>query len=475
MRSLSLKLTLAFLAVSLAGVALVAALVWSITATEFSRFLSDQALVNYSTTLKQYYTTHGSWTGVETAVRLQDAQAAQNVQAAQTLQTAQAAQAGQTGQAVQTGQNGQAGQSSPGSQFPDPRRMPPFALADSSGKIVIGFGPFHTGDQPGTQDLQKGTALVVNKQTVGYLLSGGRPNPNSLESRFLDRVTLALVLAALIGVVSAVTLGLFLARTITRPIRDLTVASQLMARGQLSQQVPVRSKDEIGKLTITFNQMSADLEHSNDLRRQMTADIAHDLRTPLSVITGYLEGLKDGVIKPSPKRFAAMYDEAIFLQRLVEDLRTLSLADAGELSMSRQPTQPAELMGRLASSFAHQAEQSQVTLKTNFAENLPLVNIDGERLLQALGNLMTNALRYTPAEGEITLIARQDDGHVLMEVQDSGEGIEAEDLTHIFERFYRGDSSRQETGSGLGLAIAKSIVELQGGAISAASDGSGSG
>ena len=237
----------------------------------------------------------------------------------------------------------------------------------------------------------------------------------------------------------------------------------------------MRSQDELGELTKTFNKMSADLENANALRRQMTADIAHDLRTPLAVITGYLEGLKDGVIKPSPKRFTTMYDEALYLQRLVEDLRTLSLVDAGELSMMLQPVQPGELVQKLAASYQHQAEQKAIHLTVSIEPDLPAIKADPERMQEALSNLVSNAMRFTPAGGQICLAARREGDAVWLEVKDTGSGIAPEVLPHIFERFYQGDDSRQEGGSGLGLAIAKSIIELQGGKISAASAGVGAG
>jgi signal transduction histidine kinase len=170
-----------------------------------------------------------------------------------------------------------------------------------------------------------------------------------------------------------------------------------------------------------------------------------------------------------------MYDEAIYLQRLVEDLRTLSLADAGELSMNRQPTQPGDIIQRLAAAFQHQAEQNQIELKTAVDTDLPAVNIDPERMQQALGNLVSNAIRYTPAGGEILLSARREDGHIQIEVKDTGSGIPSDMLPHIFDRFFRGDDSRQEGGSGLGLAIARSIAELEGGKITATSQGPGAG
>jgi len=241
--------------------------------------------------------------------------------------------------------------------------------------------------------------------------------------------------------------------------------------------VPVRSQDELGELATAFNQMSSDLARANALRRQMTADIAHDLRTPLTVITGYLESLRDGVLKPSPGRFDAMYSEAQHLQRLVEDLRTLSLADAGELPLNRRPTSPRALLEELAAAYEHRAAQAGVTLQVRANHYIPLIQVDPDRIKQVLSNLISNALRYTPTGGQISLTATRHDDQVLLSVQDSGMGITPEALPHIFERFYRGDPARpgQEGESGLGLAIARSIVKMHGGRIWAESDpGAGS-
>jgi signal transduction histidine kinase len=441
MRSLSLKLTLAFMAVSLTGIALVALLVWGITLTEFNRFMQDRALSDFATAAASYYQAHGSWAGVEAALRQQNL--------------------------IPT--PGQPG----GGSNPPP---PPIALTDSQGQIIVAAGPFQQGEKLPTNPGQQKIAITVKNQLVGYVqMAGGPPSPDPLEARYLARTNQALVLAALGAILIAVLLGLFLARTITRPLRDLTAATSALAQGRLSQQVQVRSQDELGELTKTFNKMSADLQKANQLRRQMAADIAHDLRTPLAVITGYLEGLKDGVIKPSPKRFTAMHDEALYLQRLVEDLRTLSLADAGELSMMIQPVQPGELVERLAASYQQQADQKAVRLTVSIEPGLPAIQADPERMQQALSNLVSNAIRYTPAGGQISLLARREGQAVWMEVKDTGSGIASDVLPHIFERFYQGDNSRQDDGSGLGLAIARSIIELQGGEISAASAGAGAG
>jgi signal transduction histidine kinase len=269
---------------------------------------------------------------------------------------------------------------------------------------------------------------------------------------------------------------MLLARTISRPVREITAATKLIAQGELGHQVPVRGKDELGELAASFNRMSADLSQSTELRRQMTADIAHELRTPLSVILGYTEALSDGKLDGTPETFDILHDEAQHLGRLVDDLRTLSLADAGELSLNRRPVHPQALLDRAASAYAAQAQGQNVSLQVETQQNLPQVEVDPDRMAQVLGNLVSNALRFTPEGGEILLSAEKRAGRIaerldslFIYVRDNGAGIALEDLPHIFDRFYKADISRQpEQGeSGLGLAIAKSIVELHGGAISA--------
>jgi signal transduction histidine kinase len=449
-RSLTLKLTLAFLMVSLTGIALVAVIIWAITTIEFNRFLSANSLSTYTTTVTNYYKAHGSWDGVADFLLEQGL-------LSPTPLPADDAQS---------------------SQPPNLNGAPPspFVLVDQNGKVVAAAGHFHQGDTLSIDRFQQYVAINVNNQLVGYVLdTGGLPRPNLFEQRYINQTKLALVYASLGAVLIAVFLGLVLARSITRPVKELTAASHAMAGGQFDQKVAVRSRDELGELTQTFNTMSADLENARRLRQQMTADIAHDLRTPLSVITGYLEGMKDGVLKPTNTRLEAMYNEAVYLRRLVEDLRTLSLADAGELSLNCQPSQPEEIIERLATTFQFEVEQKGIRLKHSIEAALPTVCVDLERMQQALGNLVSNALRYTPAGGEITLSAGKKADVVQFEVKDTGIGISSEVLEHIFDRFYRGDDSREEGGSGLGLAIAKSIVEAQGGKIHAFSAGPGSG
>jgi signal transduction histidine kinase len=254
-------------------------------------------------------------------------------------------------------------------------------------------------------------------------------------------------------------------------VRELTGATKRVAGGELGIQVPVRTGDELGELANSFNQMSADLAQSNQVRRQMTADVAHDLRTPLSVILGYTEALSDGKLQGTPQMYGVMHSEAQHLSHLIDDLRFLSLADAGELPLERRNVSPLDLLNRTAASNHAAAEQKQIDLQVQGAPDLPDLNVDPERMAQVLGNLTSNALRHTPAGGTIVLTARSEVEGVLLQVRDTGSGIAAADLPYIFHRFYRGDLSRQQTGeSGLGLAIAKSIVEAHGGRITAESN-----
>lgn len=432
MRSLGLKLTLAFLVVGVMGAILVALFVGQRTQREFGQFVMDRYQVDAVAELAAYYQRNGNWDGID-AIVVRDL-------------------------------SRRPGRWGPG--------WVPVTLIDANRKVVFGGWHYQVGEQVSRRDTGAGAPIEVDGETVGWLLFDslrptGHPLPGSPEWAFLARVTRATVYGAWGATVIALLLGILLARTISRPVRELTAATQLVAQGQLGHQVPVRTRDELGELAASFNQMSADLAHSNHLRRQMTADIAHELRTPLSVILGYTEALSDAKLQGTPEAFHIMHDEAQHLGRLVEDLQTLALADAGELSLTRRPTAPQTLLERAASAYRAQAEQKGISLHVLAAPDLPEVEVDPDRMAQVLSNLVSNALRYTPAGGEITLSAEFRPSVVRLRVRDTGAGIAPEDLPHVFERFYRGDKSRQrqEGESGLGLAIARSIVETQGGTI----------
>jgi two-component system sensor histidine kinase BaeS len=486
-RSLTLKLMLILLVVALSGAMLLYYYARQATQQEFGQYVLDSGQVTFINTAAAYYEVNGSWSGIIEYMRSHartQTPAAPDDPSQQTQQTSMTRTDGSDNapqSQPQTTTRTDGSNNEPQQQPPQQRFMQspwPFLLVDKDGYVVWPAGPYREGDLLPQSELVRGTEVKVNDAVVGTVLTtAAAPELDPREQQYLDRTNQALIKAALGAAAFAMLLGFLLARTLTTPLRELTMAIRAMAHGKLNQAVPVRSKDELGELAVSFNQMSADLARSNELRRQMTADIAHDLRTPLSVITGYLESLRDGVLKPTPERLDVLYGEAQHLNRLVDDLRTLSLADARELPIIYQRTQPAALLERLVAGYQHQAERNGVALCVDLAGHLPAVEVDVERMVQVLSNLVSNALRYTPPGGRITLGARQEAGWLVLTVQDTGTGIAPEVLPHVFERFYRGDRARTQSNdeSGLGLAIAKSIVELHGGQISATSDGVGKG
>ncbi len=427
--TLSVKLTLAFLLVSLIVIGLAAGFIWGQISYSFNQYLENQQQNAFAVAAKNYYETYHSWEGVDTYLRQQNLLP-------------------------------------PLTEINPPPQ--PYVLVDANRVVIVASAPYVVGEKVKQGTLDKGIPVEINGQVFGTVISTGQPLIRQpLDQKYVDQINQSLWIAGVGGAFLALALGFILARSLTRPIREITDATRAMAQGNIEQQVPVRSQDELGELARSFNQMSTDLARANQSRRQMTADIAHDLRNPLTVIGGYLESLKDGKLKPTPERFETMQAEVQHLQRLVEDLRTLSLADSGDLKLYLQRTAPANLLGHVVAAYQHQAEQQKINLKVELDTTLPEINIDLERMEQVLGNLISNALRYTPEGGEISLSANQAGGSLLLCVEDNGSGITPEILPHIFERSYRGDSSRSGNESGLGLAIAKSIVELHGGTIKA--------
>jgi len=436
MRSLALKLTLAFLVVGVVGVALVALFVGQRTRDEFDRFVLDRAQRDLVDQLAAYYQTHGDWEDINVILV----------------------------------------QGQPGHMWSRGGIPAPVVLLDADSTVVYGGRRYQKGTQLNQQVKDQRVPIQLEEQTVGWLLFESFPDSvaalrQSPESTFLEGVKQAILWGALGATAVALLIGVLLARTISHPVRELIVATRRVARGELGQQVPVRTQDELGELAASFNQMSGDLARSLELRRQMTADIAHELRTPLSLIMGYTEALSDGKFQGSPETFDILHEEAQHLSRLVDDLRTLSLADAGELSLTRRLAAPQALLARAASAHAAQAQEQAVALRVEADPDLPEIEVDPDRIAQVLDNLVCNALRYTPAGGEIVLSAAHRSDTLDLHVRDSGMGIPPEELPHIFDRFYRGEKSRyQKNGeSGLGLAIARSIVEAHGGTIEAQS------
>lgn len=430
-RSLTFKLIVAFLLVSLVGTSVAAIYVAYITTDRFSRYVAEQSRLRTAERWADYYRIRGSWEGVREAMPMADP-------------------------AV------------PGAMPMAGMPMGSVALVDAQGHVIVAGAGFMMHQTVPMHILRTATPIMVDGQVVGYMVQAAvRPRPDVPRLNFLIGFYRVLAVGSLVATAAALALGVLLARSLTRPLRELTAATQAVAKGELAQQIPVRSNDELGQLAASFNRMSAELVRAQEARRQMTADIAHELRTPLSLILGHAEALSDGVLPPTPQTFAIIYDEAQRLTRLVDDLRTLSLSEAGELALQIAPLRPEEIIERAAAAHRPQAAARNVEIVTYVAPDLPEVEGDFDRVAQVLDNLLANALRFSPEGSTLELRAESLGQAVRFSVRDEGPGIAPEDQQRVFDRFYRTDRSRSRDlgGSGLGLAIARQLILLQGGEI----------
>ncbi len=310
-----------------------------------------------------------------------------------------------------------------------------------------------------------GIPILILGVVLGLVIGG---NQELLGSKELRRLTFCGIpfLVPIIGMLVA-SLGM---RKWVNPLADVMSAAESLAEGDFSVRVEEKGDQEFLKLARSFNHMAGELEHARTQRQNLTADVAHELRTPLHILQGSLEGALDGVYQASPDYFRSMLEETRLLQRLVEDLQTLSMAESGTLDFHFQALAVVELLQDVASSFSGRAEEAGVRLVMEAPEGEEGLAVEGDwqRLDQVLGNLVANALRFTPEGGEIRLSAEREGDSVRVRIQDSGEGIPAQDLPFVFDRFWKGDKSRSRAGggSGLGLAIARQLVTAHGGEIS---------
>jgi len=336
-------------------------------------------------------------------------------------------------------------------------------VADSAGELV--------GTRP-APEWSGGVLLMLRGGTklgTAYITPPPPPaeaDPTSVQN-LSGSVNLFLIWGGILSFGVAMALTFVMSRQISAPLSALTAAARRLGQGDFSRRVDIRGKDEVGELAQTFNSMADDLMRAEQLRRNLVADAAHELRTPVSNIRGYMEAIRDGVMQPDASTLDSVYEESLLLSRLIEDLQELALADAGELHLFRQPEDISEVIKKAASAIHPEVNAKRISLAVDLPEGLPLCDIDSHRIGQVLRNLLNNAAAHTAEGGAINITAREVGNQVEVAVADNGQGIPPDDLLHIFERFYRVDRSRARRtgGSGLGLTVAKRLVEAHGGKI----------
>lgn len=435
----------AFALVIVAGIVVISLVANQTTTNQLRQFMFRGEMVQlqqFADELAAYYAARGNWDGVNALFR--DGGSA-------------------TGGMMHSGtMEGMMGMSSSHVLLADPRGL---VVADSA-------------QQPGGQvldstTLASGTPIRVDGQIVGTLVVEGDMMSGALDvsaQEFLNQVNRSLLLAGIITGILALALGFVLFRQITKPLGALAAASDKIAAGDLTARAAVPGEDEIARVGRSFNAMADQLARSETARRNMLADIAHELRNPIGVISSHLEAMQDGVFPIDAEHIASLQEETFLLRRLVDDLRELALAEAGQLQLTREATDLHGLIEKTAAVFQPQAIEHDITLTTELANDIPPLNLDAQRIEQVLGNLLANALRYTPAKGKVFVKLTRTEDRARVEVRDTGSGIAPAALPHVFERFRRGDEaskalSRAYEGTGLGLAIAKQWVEAHGGEI----------
>lgn len=441
MNRLWVRLAGAFLGVALLAVAGVAVVVNRATESSFRNYVGRQNVVGSNhglpAALEAHYAANGSWQGAE---------------------------------ALLPGRRGSAGRGAGQEQAPGRGgEGPGYLLAAADGTILVANDETDVERELTGDERDRAIALVANERTVGYLSRSGvgAQALDRAEQNFLDEVSDALALAAIGATALALLLALALAWALLRPLGALRQSAAAIARGDLGAQMPVTGPTEYRAVGDAFNRMSAALAESTALRRRMTSDIAHELRAPVSVMRAQLEAMLDGVFPLDTGQLAIVYDETLHLSRLIEDLRTLTRAESGRLSLALEPVDPSALASLMATEFRPLAQDQQIALDTAIEPELPAILADNDRLRQVFSNLLANALAHTPSGGRITVSARRSGASVRFGVTDTGPGLTPEQVARVFERFYRTDDARQrdQGGSGLGLTITQELVRLHGGRV----------
>ncbi|MHB8626017.1 MAG: ATP-binding protein [Aggregatilineales bacterium] len=443
------QLLLSYLPVMLAPIVVIGLVVRNVAEQGLTVLVTQEAqqrALAVSGIFTQYYNINGSWNGVETLFN------------------------------EFRGPNPNLGRPPPliGADNPPgagPRRPQPgqLLIADNNGIVIASDDDSAKGQALSADALAHGAVLMVNGKQIGTLVIGAALGVlNEQEKQLLDSVSSALVLTGLLSSVAAVGLALWLSGQLTAPVYDLLAGVKQLASGHWSAPLAIRSQNEFADLTDAFNGMAEQLTRQQQQQRQMIADIAHDLRTPLSVIGLELEGIRAGLQTPEEATYS-LQEEVDWLQHLIDDLHTLSLMDTGQFALHLDDTPLTPYLAALCEQWRALAVKQAKTLICDVPADLPVVQIDPFRMRQVLGNLLNNGLQHTPAGTQITLRASTHVDKVEISVADNGPGIAPDDLAHIFDRFYRADRARnrgeREHGSGLGLSIAHQLMQLHGGTL----------
>jgi signal transduction histidine kinase len=458
MKSLRSRLTFTHTLVAIVAVAIVAVLATALIRAAFNRYAPQTDADTLAAQLGDRYQQWGGWDGIEARIKKARLDARFD-------------------------------QTALGMLFRNRRVQ----IMDNQGYLVFdSAGPAQRRLVPHIPGGTESPIVVDGREVGAVVVSGQRVLLNQTERSFLSVVYLSVIAGSLLAGIVALVVGLVITGRVTRPLRSLKDAAQRLASGARHEPLAVPPDAELAELAVAFNTMAAELERQEQLRRQLVADIAHELRTPLSVLRLQLEGLEDGIEQPTPATLHSLTEEVGLLTRLVDDLRLLSLAEAGQISLAIDTIDAGVTIERAVAMATARARQQRIDLRAERPATPLVVTADPQRLAQILGNLIENALRYTPAGGSVTIRARSettDDrpfdaaqdkrpttgesspSPVVFEVADTGAGIPPDELARIFERFYRTDKARaRETGgSGLGLTIVQRLVEMQGGSIWASS------
>jgi len=341
-------------------------------------------------------------------------------------------------------------------------------LTDKKGEIVLDSNLERTGDILPTSQMEQGHQLYLHEEEIGTLILHSQESTAALtlEEQFSQSIMWAVFWGGMIALLVGVTASLLLTRQITLPLAQLTASARRFAHRDFSHRVQLKRNDEVGNLADAFNIMATNIETNDNLRSNMMADVSHELRTPLTILRGNFEALQAGKVIATPELLSSLYDEVLRIGRLVNDLESINLAEAGKLLLRYKNVEVSDLLWKAAAAFQYEADERGIEFTVEVDRKVQSWFMDEDRMVQVLINLLANAFKFSPDKGKIELLAKEENGSLVVEVKDSGPGIPEEDLPFIFERFYKSSKGRGD-GSGLGLSIAKSFVETHGGNIQA--------